>query len=126
MVVSTRGGWGKGQRVAWLTCLFRFGTYNIRNGQNGGLKSALRGMPQANMDLGEFQESKLTKRIYTRESSGYKVVATEATSAYSGSIAIFYRMVENLSVEAFQAHRENIISFQLVSGYRLHYARLRM
>ena len=36
----------------------RFGTYNIRNGRNGGLESALRGMSQANMDLGIFQETK--------------------------------------------------------------------
>ena len=36
----------------------RFGTYNIRNGRNGVLESALRGMSQANMDLGIFQETK--------------------------------------------------------------------
>ena len=33
----------------------RLGTYNIRNGRNGGLESALWGMSQANMDLGIFQ-----------------------------------------------------------------------
>ena len=32
----------------------RFGTYNIRNGRNGGLESELWGMAQANMDLGIF------------------------------------------------------------------------
>ena len=37
----------------------RFGTYNIRNGQKGGLDMALRGMSQANMDLGILQETKL-------------------------------------------------------------------
>ena len=35
--------------------LIRFGTYNIRNGRNEGLESALRGMSQANMDLDIFQ-----------------------------------------------------------------------
>ena len=30
----------------------RFGTYNIRNGRNGGLELALWRMAQANMDLG--------------------------------------------------------------------------
>ena len=44
----------------------RFGTYNIRNGRNRGLESALRGMSQANMDLGIFQETKVTDGIYTR------------------------------------------------------------
>ena len=48
----------------------RFGTYNIRNGRNGGMDSALRGMSQANMDLGIFQETKYTDGIYTRESAG--------------------------------------------------------
>ena len=30
----------------------KFGTYNIRNGRNGGLEAALRGMEQANLDMG--------------------------------------------------------------------------
>ena len=56
----------------------RFGTYNIRNRRNGGLESSLRGMYQANMDLRIFQDTKCTDRIYTRESAGYRVVATDA------------------------------------------------
>ena len=34
----------------------RFGTYTIRNGCKGGMDAALRGMSQANMDLGILQE----------------------------------------------------------------------
>ena len=41
----------------------RFGTYNIRNVRNRGLKLALREMSQANMDLGIFQETKVTDGI---------------------------------------------------------------
>ena len=33
----------------------RFGTYNIRNRRSRELESALRGMAQANIDLGVFQ-----------------------------------------------------------------------
>ena len=44
-----------------VVCLIRFGTYNIQNSWNGGVEPALRGMSQANMDLGVFQETKLTK-----------------------------------------------------------------
>ena len=33
-----------------------FGTYNIHNGRNGGLESALRGLYQANMDLVIFRK----------------------------------------------------------------------
>ena len=67
----------------------RFGTYNIRNGRNGGLKLSLRGMAQANMDLGIFQEKNCTEGIYTRESAGYRVVATDAPSQPRGGVAIF-------------------------------------
>ena len=40
-----------------------FVTYNIQNGRNRGLKSDLRGVSQANMDLGIFQENKFTDGI---------------------------------------------------------------
>ena len=52
------------------TVPIRFGTYNIRNGRMGGLESALRGMSQANMDLGVLQETKITNGVYTRGSAG--------------------------------------------------------
>ena len=48
----------------------RSGTYNIWNGQNGGLESALRGMSHANMHLVIFQETKATDVIYTCGSDG--------------------------------------------------------
>ena len=62
----------------------KFGTYNIRNGRNGGLEAALRGMDQANMDLGVMQETKITDGVYTRASAGYRVVATDAPSRHRG------------------------------------------
>ena len=55
-------------------------------------------MYQDNMDLRILQETKLKKRIYARESSGYKVVATEALCAHSGGIALFFRTKEHFSV----------------------------
>ena len=54
----------------------KFGTYNIRNRRTGGLDLALQGTAQANIDLGIFQETKCTDKIYTRKSAGYRVVAT--------------------------------------------------
>ena len=58
----------------------RIGTYNICNGQNGGLEAALRGMSQANMDLGIPKETNHTDGIYTCGSAGYSVIATDAPS----------------------------------------------
>ena len=61
----------------------KFGTYNIRNGRNGGLEAALRGMAQSNIDLGVFQETKCTDGVHTRALDGYRVVATDAPSRHS-------------------------------------------
>ena len=83
--------WGARQSTGGSTgeeVPIRFGTYNIRNGRNGGLESALRGMSQANMDLGIFQDTKCTEGIYIRESAGYRVVATDALSRHRSGVAL--------------------------------------
>ena len=70
--------WGARMRTRGSTkeeVPIKFGTYNIRNGRNGGLESAPWGMAQANIDLGVFQETKCTDRIYTCELAGYRVIA---------------------------------------------------
>ena len=69
--------------------LIRFGTYNIRNGRNGGLESALWGVAQANMYLGMFQETKCMDDIYTCKSAGYSVIATDAPSQHRGGVDVF-------------------------------------
>ena len=94
----------------------RFGTYSIQKCQKGELDSALRGISQANVDLGIFQDTKVTAEIYTRESSGYRVVAPETPSAHSGGVAVFYHVAEHLSVEALHIYSANVASFQLASG----------
>ena len=58
----------------------KFGTYNIRNGRNRGLEAALRGMAQANIDMGVFQETKCTDGVYTCASAGYRPEPTPRRS----------------------------------------------
>ena len=58
---SSMGG-GRGD-IQGVVCPIHLGAYNIRNVQNRVLEAALRVMSQANMDLGVFQETKLTKLI---------------------------------------------------------------
>ena len=94
----------------------RFGTYNICNGQKGGLEAALRGMPQANMDLGILQETKLTDGVYTRGLAGYNVIATDAPSRHSGSVALFYRPTPHFVVEAVERCGSNVMVFQVATG----------
>ena len=95
-----------------------FGTYNIRNGRNGGLESALRGISQANMDLGIFQDTKCTDGIYTRELARYRILATDALSRHRGGVALFYRPSTLFAVEAVRQYGPNVMSFELATGAR--------
>ena len=99
----------------------RFGTYNIQNRRNGGLESALRGMAQANMDLDIFQETKCTDGIYTRDSAGYSVVATDAPSRHRSGVAVLYWPSPHFAVEAVQNFGPNVVGFQMATGARWWY-----
>ena len=99
----------------------RFGTYDIRNGRNGGLESVLRGVSQAKMDLGIFQETKVMYGIYTRGSAGYSVVATDASSRHRGGVAVFPWPALHFAVESVQKFGPNVIGFQLVTVARRWY-----
>ena len=96
----------------------KFGTYNIRNGWNGGLEAAIRGMEQANIDMGFMQETKITNGVYTRASAGYRVVATDAPSRHRGGIAMFYREGAGFAVEEVRQYGPNVLSVEVVSGRR--------
>ena len=99
----------------------RFGTYNIRNGRNGVLESELRGMSQANMDLGIFQETKVTDCIYTRGSAGYSVVVTDAPSQHRGGVAVSHQTAPHFAVESVHKFGPNVVGFQLAMGERRGY-----
>ena len=125
------GGGGKGDR--WWGAIrrtigstkaevpIRFGTYNIRNNRSRGLESALRGMAQANIDLGVFQETKCTDGIYTHDFSGYRVVAIETLIQHRGEVALFYRPSPLFAVEAVREYRPNVFSFKVTTGGRRWY-----
>ena len=63
------------------------------------METALRGMEQANLDMGIVQETNITDGVYTRASDGYRVVATDAPRRHSGGIAMFYREGAGFTVE---------------------------
>ena len=68
------------------------------------------------MSLGIFHEIKCTDGIYTRESAGYSVFATDAPSRNRGGVAIFYRPSPLFVVEAVRQFGPNVISFQMATG----------
>ena len=98
-----------------------FGTYTICNGRNGGLELELRGVYQSNMDLGIYQETKVTDGIYTCGSAGYGVVTTDAPSPHRGGVAVFHWPAPYFAVEAVQKFGPNVVGFQLTTGTRRWY-----
>ena len=73
-------------------------------------------MSQANMDLGIFQETKVTDGIYTSRLTGYSVVATDAPSQHHGRVAVFHWPAPHFAVEAVQQLGTNVIGFQMATG----------
>ena len=73
------------------------------------------------MDLGIFQETKLTDGIYTRGLAGYSVVVTDAPSRHRGGVAIFLQPAPHFAVESVQQFGPNVIGFQLATGERRWY-----
>ena len=71
--------------------MIRFGSYNIRNGLNGSLESAMCGMAQVNIDLGILHETKITDIIYTRFLAGFCVVETDAPSRHRRASRFFFK-----------------------------------
>ena len=96
--------------------LFTVTSYNIQSGRNGGLESALRVMKQMGVDCGVILETKLTKGVYTRWSSGYNVRSTHAPSKWQGGISLFWRTSGTYEIEEVEIRGPNVLSFQLVSG----------
>ena len=100
------------------TVPIRFGTYNIRNGQKGGLEAALRGMSQANMDLGILQGKKLTDGVYNHRSDKYSIIATDALSRHCVRVTVFYWLALYFAVVAVQKFGPNIVGSHLATGER--------
>ena len=55
---------------------------------------------QATMDLGIFQDTKVTDGIYTRGYSGYNLIAMGAPVRHCGVIAVFYRPAPYFTVDS--------------------------
>ena len=81
----------------------------------------MRGLYQANMYVGIFQEKKLTNVIYTCGSAGYSVVATDAPIHHCGGVAVFYRPSPHFAVDSIQQFGPNVVGFQLTTGGRRWY-----
>ena len=95
---------------------FRIATWNIRSGRKGGLESACRALDSLGVDIGFLQEAKLTNNVYTRSSSGYHVIASNAPSPHQGGVALCWREHSSYELEETKFYGSNVVSFRLITG----------
>jgi hypothetical protein len=95
---------------------FTVASYNIQNGRNGELESALQAMKQMGVDCGILLETKLTEGVYTRWSSGYNVRSTHTPSKWQGGISLFWRTSRTYEIKEVEMRGPNVLSFQLILG----------
>ena len=93
-----------------------FGSYNIRNGRNGGIELALLAMAQENMDLGVLYEMKIIGRFYTCFLSDYNMLVLETPSNHQRGIALLLRKSPHWQIKAHKSFGPHVLSFQLVTG----------
>ena len=91
-------------------------TWNIRSGRNGGLEAACRSLASQSVDLAVLQETKLTGGIYTRRSSDYNIVASEASSDRQGGVALCWKESRLFEVEETKFFGPNVVAFRLLTG----------
>ncbi len=97
-------------------------SWNIRNGRNGRLESALRAIEAMGVDIGILLETKVTGGVYTCFLSGYSIIASDAASAHQVGIALFWRSNKSYKVEDWCVHGPNVLSFVIVIGGQQFYA----
>jgi hypothetical protein len=75
------------------------------------------------VNFGALLETKLTKGVYMRWSSGYNVRATHAPSAWQGGISLFWRASDlyEYEVKEVELCGPNVLSFQLVTHAARYY-----
>jgi hypothetical protein len=71
-------------------------------------------MEEMGVNLGVFLETKLTGRVYTRNSNGYSLIASDAPSVHQGGIALFWRANKTYEVEDWHIRGPNVLSFVIV------------
>jgi hypothetical protein len=73
-------------------------------------------MEAMGINLRVFLEIKLTGRIYTQNSSGYSVIASNTPRVHQGEIALLWWANKTYEVEDWRIRGPNMLSFVVVTG----------
>ncbi len=98
---------------------FLLATWNIRCGQNTGLTSAAKGLAQMGVNCAVLTEVKIMNDKHPRCAFGFKIISLKATSHSQGGIALLWNKgYPSFEVEAAKIVTPNLLTFQLVMGYK--------
>ncbi len=101
---------------------FLIAAWNIRCGWNLGLASAAKRLAQVGVGVAVLAEMKITDDPYPKHASGYKIISLKATSHKQGGIALVWKDGhDSFKVEAARVVTQNLLTFQLVTGYKRFY-----
>ena len=85
------GDTGEGRGFRQKVEVVRFGTHNIQIIRHGCIELALRGIDQANVDLGLLQGAKINVVVYVRDSADFCIIVSDGRSRHRGGMALFYK-----------------------------------
>jgi hypothetical protein len=92
---------------------------NIRCGQNTGLTSAAKGLVQLGVNCAVLTEVKIMNNKYSRCASGFKAILSIVLSHSQGGVALLWNEGHaSFEVEAAIIITPNLLTFQLVTGYK--------
>jgi hypothetical protein len=101
---------------------FLLATWNICCRRNTGLISAAKGLAQMGVNCADLTEVKIMNGKYPRCTSGFKIISSKATSHSQGGIALLWNKGHAcFEVEAAKIVTPNLLTFQLVTGYKRFY-----
>ena len=96
---------------------FSIATWNIRCRCRAGLVAAAKGLRQMGVGCCVVSETKITNDHYLKFVSGYRVIASKATSPRQGGIALLWEEDhQEFEVEDVRILSPNLLTFQLVTG----------
>jgi hypothetical protein len=96
--------------------------WNIRCGQNTGFTSAAKGLARMGVNCAISTKMKKMNNKYPRCTLGFKVISLKATSHSQGGDALLWNEGHaSFKVEAANIVTPNLLTFQLITGYKLFY-----
>ena len=101
---------------------FSVASWNIRDGRNGGLVNAAKGMADMGIGCAFLSEVKISDNKYAKRPEGYEIIISRGKSKQQGGVALLWKDKHPMfEIENANARVRNLITFQLITGDKRFY-----